>query len=230
MAMAMVTYFAHGFFSQSAWAQTNQPGNTEPGITYDELERIQDKIEDLNVDIYKIRYKYPNITYEYTNKMQGEPQVSISGMPDNSDKERLTQYLVALEKNRHKILNLSNRVGVYYITETNPEPKDGYEDFYDDLYQHLVYPKEAMDKGIEGNVMVKFIVNENGNVTNVTTRENIETPFNRAVDQLEAAAKNAVKETSGDWIPAKSGGMPVAHWVSIPIQFKIENPIYFAPL
>ena len=231
LGMVLFTFLGIVFLSQPLLAQKTTTDYTPPrGITYDQLERIQDKIEELNIDIYKIMYRYPSVSYEYANKMSGEPEVSISGMPDNSDKERLAQYLVALEKNKQKILNLSNRVGVYYISETNPVPKDGYKDFYSDLYRHLSYPKDAMEKGIEGNVMVKFIVDEHGKVTNVTTRENIDTPFNRAVDELEAAAKNAIKETSGDWIPAKAGGMPVAHWVSIPVQFKIENPVYLAPL
>jgi hypothetical protein len=220
-----------GAMVMPAFAQiSNQAvGHLQP-VTYHELEQIQDEIEDLNIAIYKIRYQYPDVKYRYTSARGEIPTVEIEGMAQNADKLRLKTSLIELQKLKDRIFNLSNRVGVYYVAETDPEPKEGYKDFYDNLYQHLIFPESAKDHGVEGNIIVKFIVDEEGEVRNVTVKEDINTSFTADLASLRLAASNAVRETSGDWIPAKAGGRPVPHLVALPIEFKIESPLHLSPM
>lgn len=197
---------------------------------YVKLEETQDRIEYLTIEIYKIMDKYPKVSHNYTLKGDGAIDVSITGMPDNSDREKLHSYLIELKESKNKILNLINRVGVYYVTETNPEPKFGYKEFYDNLYRDLTYPTYAKKMGVEGNVIVKFVVEKDGEVTNVVANESIESSFPGAVEDLKEEAVSAVQATSGDWIPSKVAGQPVAHLMEIPIEFKIESPRQLIPL
>jgi TonB family protein len=232
LAFLLATGVFCGITTRQAIAQHTDPipATKSNSVSYDELEQIQDRIEDLNISVYKIRYRYPEVSYHFVSERGETPEVQINGMPDNTDRQRLNDYLVELQKKKDRIFNLSNRVGIFYVTETDPEPKAGYQDFYDILYRNLNYPESAMEHGVEGNIMVKFIVDEEGQVSNVTAMDEIETAFTADLKELRMAAKNAVRETSGDWIPAKANGRPVQHWVSIPVQFRIENPLHLMPM
>ena len=73
-------------------------------------------------------------------------------------------------------------------------------------------------------IFVKFVVEEDGDVRNVTVTENIDTPYDMAKKELILEAKKAVLATSGEWEPATIGGVPVEQWVDLPVKFNLENP------
>jgi len=197
--------------------------------SYDEIEKIQDRIESLYLEVYDIMEVYPEASYKYVYDDGVVSEVMISGIPVNEDKKRLEVHLIDIENLRESIEDVANRVGVYYAAETEPQPKVGYENFYDGLLNDIEYPDEAENSGIEGVVYVKFIVDSDGTIDNVMATENLETGVKWVLDEMKDEAKEAVKNTSGEWVPAKVAGYPVSHWVVLPVQFKIESP-YFAPI
>lgn len=202
--------------------------NQNAGKSYEEIEKTQDEIESLYVNIYGIMDIYPKATYtyEYDNGMAKE--VLITGVPKLSDKEQLELYLMSLEDLKRDIYNLSNRTGVYYVSESEPEPKMGYRDFYDKLHNELSYPEKVKDRGVEGTVYVKFVVDSDGEVSNAILSDDIDAD-DYLVKALQKEAKEAVLATSGYWKPAKVGGINVASWAMVPVQFKLESP-YFRPI
>lgn len=191
---------------------------------YQEIEKKQDRIENLYVEVYDILEEYPECTYTYVHEDGEVTEVTIDGIPDNRDKKQLEVYLIDLEELKSDIFNLTNRVGIYYVTETEPKPEMGYEDFYTALHSNLTYPSDAESNGVEGTVFVKFIVDHEGNVEHVFADEDIETSFDWVVSDLKKEAKKAIKATSGEWEPAEVGGVPVSQWVMIPVQYKLESP------
>jgi periplasmic protein TonB len=68
------------------------------------------------------------------------------------------------------------------------------------LNRNLRYPQEAIDNEISGSVVVQFVVDKEGNVSNV-----------EAVSGPEALAAEAVRviKKSGKWTPAVQGGRQV---------------------
>ena len=198
----------------------------EKDMSYDQIEKTQDNIEKTYIEIYDIIEQYPEVTYDYifeNGKLQG---VSIQGMPANADKNMLEVYLMDLENMKENIFNLTNRVGVYYVAESEPKPKNGYDEFYENLHGLLSYPENAEDLGIEGTVYVKFVVNREGEITNAIASEAIETDSDWVIKEMKNEAVNAVKATSGQWIPGSVAGIPVAHWVVIPVQFSLQDSYY----
>jgi TonB family protein len=77
---------------------------------------------------------------------------------------------------------------------------------------------------VEGIVRVKFVVDKEGEIKDVSAVESIETSYSSLIDDLKMEAKTAVRATSGKWIPAKRGQTPVSQWVVLPVQFKLEDP------
>jgi periplasmic protein TonB len=80
------------------------------------------------------------------------------------------------------------------------------------LQSHLVYPDKAVRKNIQGTVVLKFIVCNDGTVCNL---EAITGP-----EILRKAAIEAFKNTP-QWIPAVQDGRKVKSYKSQPIIFKL---------
>lgn len=82
------------------------------------------------------------------------------------------------------------------------------------LTNNINYPKEAMEKGIEGRVIVRFVVTKNGKITNAEVV--------RPVDPLlETEALRAIRSMP-DWVPAKRNGQNVDLQFTLPITFRLQ--------
>lgn len=201
-------------------------------VNYSELENKQDEIESLTLKIFDYYDDYPDFTYSYDYDDNGDLEsVEIEGVNNLDDKKDLEKYLSDLAYLRDDIENMANRVNIYYVTETVPKPADGYEKFYDKLYANIDYPDVAVNNGIEGNVYVRFIVDDEGEILNTNAVHNIDSNNDYAVSEMVKEAKRAVKATSGEWIPGKVGDIAVANWMMVPVEFNIkQNPSIIRPV
>jgi len=82
------------------------------------------------------------------------------------------------------------------------------------LNKNLRYPQDAIDNEIQGTVIVQFIVDKEGNVSDV---EAISGP-----NELRAEAIRVIKK-SGKWKPAIQNGRQVKSYKKQPITFKLET-------
>jgi len=95
--------------------------------------------------------------------------------------------------------------------DTPPEPIGG----YDAIKANVVYPKLAIKAGIEGTVIVQAFVDETGTVDDaIILKGFLDTG-------LDGAAIEAIEKTT--FKPALQKDKPVGVWISIPINFKLEN-------
>ena len=90
------------------------------------------------------------------------------------------------------------------------------ECFKEQLNKHVIryfyYPKEAIDKGIEGRININFQINTNGSVTVIGVR---------GTDKLLETVAKEIIEKLPTFIPGKQGGKPVPVTFSYPINFKL---------
>jgi protein TonB len=77
------------------------------------------------------------------------------------------------------------------------------------------YPDSARRRGIEGTVIVKAYVTEQGRVKEVQVEQST------GHADLDQAAVEAVGRWRFD--PARRGRQPVALWVSIPVKFVLSR-------
>lgn len=82
------------------------------------------------------------------------------------------------------------------------------------LNRNLIYPEPAVEKEIQGTVWIQFVVDELGNVSNVTA---ISGP-----EELRATAVGVIKK-SGKWTPGIQNGQKVKSYKKQPIVFKLDN-------
>lgn len=83
------------------------------------------------------------------------------------------------------------------------------------VYVYLKYPKAAIDNGIQGRVLVDFIIDEKGKVRDVKVVRGV----NPLLD--EEAVK--VVAASPDWKPARVRGKRVACEMSLYIEFRLKK-------
>jgi protein TonB len=100
------------------------------------------------------------------------------------------------------------------IVEENPEPEGGYEAFYSFLAKELNYPKLARKMGVEGRVFVSFIVNKDGQITDIEVVKGI-----GAGCDVEA---ERVMKYAPKWKPGKQRGRPVRVKMVVPIVFSLK--------
>jgi protein TonB len=100
------------------------------------------------------------------------------------------------------------------FVEQMPEYPGGYEAILAYLNKNLLYPELAKENNISGQVMVSFVVNEEGDVSDVKVSKGI----GGGCD--EEAAR--VVAQMGHWKPGKQNGRPTKVRYQLPIRFALE--------
>jgi TonB family protein len=80
--------------------------------------------------------------------------------------------------------------------------------------RNVVYPKKAIRKGIQGSVLVSFIIEKDGYVSNVKVESSVD-------PELDAEAVRVIKMMPR-MEPAKISGKPVRIRYAIPINFRLK--------
>lgn len=83
------------------------------------------------------------------------------------------------------------------------------------VYQYLKYPKQAVAEGIQGKVLVDFVIDENGKVTDVKVL--------KGVDPLLDDEAVRVISASPDWRPGFVMGKRVKSEISLYVEFRLEK-------
>lgn len=80
--------------------------------------------------------------------------------------------------------------------------------------KNLNYPKEAIENGIMGKVIVRFMVDKDGNVTQVQ--------IVRSPDPILSREALRLFNSMPKWTPGTLGGKPVAVWLTYPLTFRLQ--------
>ena len=105
--------------------------------------------------------------------------------------------------------------GDYTLVEQQPVPQQGLGTFYEYISSQLVYPAEARVKGIEGRVFIEFVVDRDGQLTNVKCIKGI----GHGCDQSAVD----IIQSSTAWTPGRINGEKVKVKMILPITFKLSE-------
>ncbi len=103
----------------------------------------------------------------------------------------------------------------YTVAEQPPEFKGGQPALNAFLTNNLTYPLEAQRSRVSGRVMVSFVVETDGTITDVVA-------LNRPGYGLEKEAIRVVKKMSGRWTPGIQRGRPVKARFNLPLTFNLN--------
>ena len=103
---------------------------------------------------------------------------------------------------------------VFEIVEENPEFPGGDKGFTEFLRKNIVYPESAVDNGIQGKVMVRFVVERDGSVTGVDILKGVDPALDKEAMRV---AKLMPK-----WKPGKQQGKAVRTRFKVPVVFRLQ--------
>lgn len=103
---------------------------------------------------------------------------------------------------------------IFTRVEIESEYPGGKEAWATFLNRHLQYPQDAIDIEVQGTVIIEFVVDKEGNVSNIVP---VSGP-----QELQKAAVAVIKQ-SGQWKPAIQNGRNVNSYKRQPITFKLPE-------
>jgi TonB family protein len=133
----------------------------------------------------------------------------------NSDSIALSRIdFDALPFNMKKELSANND-GIFTEEQTESEFPGGQYAWMDYLNRSFRYPAQAVRFHMEGTVVVQFIVDEKGKVSNVTA----------VAGPIGSLREEAIRviQMSGRWLPATWNGYKVKSYKKQPITFRLTQ-------
>jgi TonB family protein len=105
----------------------------------------------------------------------------------------------------------------YDVVDEMPQFPGGPYALFEFISKNIQYPKEAEDANLQGRVIVSFVVEKDGSVSNAKVV--------RPIDPLLDAEALRVVNSMPKWIPGKQNGEAFRVKYTIPVTFRVEGGI-----
>jgi periplasmic protein TonB len=103
---------------------------------------------------------------------------------------------------------------VFEVVEQMPTFPGGQDALFEYLQKHIKYPTIAEENGIQGRVIVTFVVEKDGSITDITVVKSQD-------PSLDKEAKRVIG-TMPKWIPGKQNGSAVRVKFTVPVTFRLQ--------
>ena len=116
---------------------------------------------------------------------------------------------VKKEEPKPEVKEVENKI--FTVAEQMPSFKGNVNSW---LSSHLQYPAVAAENGIQGRVIVKFVVGKDGSVSQAQVVRGVDP----ALDREALRVVNSMPR----WNPGMNNGQPANVWFTLPINFKLQ--------
>ena len=123
--------------------------------------------------------------------------------------------LCLMTANAQKTIVSQSNQSVYDEVEVMPEFPGGMQAMIEFIQTNIKYPKDAIKQEVGGRVMVMFVVETDGSLSNVRVARKV-------FPSLDAEAVRVVK-TMPKWKPGKEKGKVVRVNYTLPVVFSIKK-------
>jgi protein TonB len=166
---------------------------TAPVIKPDEQVAEEDQPK-MQQEVVESKSAIGNIDY---NKGTDDPNAEIPDVMPNEDQQIVEE-----------------KMEPFLVVEQMPDFPGGEVELIKYLQEHIKYPPMARESGISGTVFVKFIVDKNGKISDVTLLRGIG----------GGCDEEAIRVVKGmpDWKAGRQNGMPVPVFFTLPVKFILK--------
>lgn len=165
-------------------------------------------------------------------KLSGNSSSNLSPSANSFDKNGpsvATSQLILKSKTGQEIFKVVEEAprfpGCENLVDIDAKKKCADEKMLQFLYQNIKYPLEAKEKGIQGRVVIGFVIEADGTVGESAIVKEI--GGGCGAEALRVI--NLMNTLHEKWIPGKQRGNAVAVQYNIPMAFKLENGSMPAP-
>ena len=162
------------------------------------------KVEPYNRLVFSyIGYKTQEI------KFTGQSPLNVKMIPDN---QTLDEVVVVGYGGGEEA---SDEVPVFQVVEEMPEFPGGMGECLKFLGKNIKYPVEAQKAGVQGKVIVQFVVEKDGNIANPKVVRSIDPDLDgEAIRVISIMPK---------WKPGMQKGQPVRVKYTVPVTFRLDG-------
>ena len=108
------------------------------------------------------------------------------------------------------------KTDIYQIaTDIPPEFPKGNKAVLDFIYDNLQYPSEALEKKIQGKVVIQVVIDESGSITQPKILKSISPSLDKEALRIVSIMPK--------WKAGKLNGVPVKVKMAFPVIFKLPN-------
>ena len=166
---------------------------TAPEIKKDEDVKPEDEIKSQD-DLAKTNTAIGSFDVKGNDEAAGEVLKAKEVIADEKPKEEETK--------------------VFDVVEQMPQFPGGNAALFEYLSKHIKYPVIAEENGIQGRVIVTFVVERDGSITDVKVVKSVD-------PSLDKEAQRVVKGMPR-WIPGKQNGSAVRVKYTVPVTFRLQ--------
>ena len=103
---------------------------------------------------------------------------------------------------------------VFDVVEQMPQFPGGDAALFEYLSTHIKYPAIAEENGVQGRVIVTFVVERDGSITDVKVVKAVDPSLDREAARVVAGMPK--------WIPGKQNGAAVRVKYTVPVTFRLQ--------
>ncbi|MEI7811324.1 MAG: TonB family protein [Ignavibacteria bacterium] len=154
------------------------------------------------------------VTDEYIPTVEELKNVDPGAKTQEGSTGGIDYSLIEVETPKEEIVKEEVKEEAFTFVEEMPSYPEGQDELLRFMNSHTVYPEIAKRAQVEGKVMVGFVVEKDGSITDI-----------RIVKGIGAGCdEESVRVTRlmGHWRPGKQNGKPVRVRMVIPFQFRLQ--------
>lgn len=205
------------FEGQCTWYHQNGKKRTETFFVNGERDGLSQWYYEDGSPQWAMHYKKGKKYYAQYWTKEGTPQLTNgTGLIAERDNELpSTQYTEVKDSVVVRHFEVADQLQdtVYIVADADPKFQGGMNTFYNMLARSIIYPEQAKDSEIQGQVMLSFIVDKQGNAIDAK----VETGIGYGCDEAALTAFNKQK----GWMPATYQGKPVKMRMRLPVKFAL---------
>lgn len=137
--------------------------------------------------------------------------LDVKGNSDNGEVLKVTQR-VADEPVKVEKPEVENKV--FDVVEQMPSFPGGNAALMKYLSENIKYPVVAQENGVQGRVVVSFVVERDGSITDVKVVRSVDPSLDREATRVVKAMPR--------WIPGKQNGSAVRVKYNVPVAFRLQ--------
>ena len=137
------------------------------------------------------------------------PEMAVVGYAPQEETE------AAADEAPKEVMSNTGKKEGFFVVERMPEYPGGMGECYKFFSQNIKYPTAASKAGIQGKVIVEFLVEKDGSITDITVKQGVN-------PELNAEAMRVVG-LMPKWKPGEQRGKPVSVRYTMPIAFSLKR-------
>jgi protein TonB len=168
---------------------------------------------DVPPPVKTIKYVAPKVTKEEVPEEEIPTQEELKQVETSTESHEGEEQVVFNEPVQ-EVIKTEDEDKLFTVVEQPAEFPGGMEGLYKFLNKNIKYPASARRMGVDGKVFIEFVVNKEGEISDVKVLKSLSTDCDKEALRLVSMMP--------PWKPGKQNGKAVRSRFVLPLTFKLE--------